>query len=83
MALLAHTTRLKIGSIMLDCSIVSEIDTKGMDALAKVYNGLASIMTILEQHEGGKFPIRSNVALLTVESHRRIKVQVRGIIAIV
>jgi len=66
-ALLAHTTCLKIGSIMLDCSIVSKIDTRGTHVLAQVCNGLPMIKTLLVQHGlpygGDGFPICSNVTL--------------------
>jgi hypothetical protein len=70
-ALLAHTTSSKIGSILLDCSIVSRLDTRGKNVLPRVCDGLPSIKTVPGQHvlrhEGDGFPICFNV---TLQSHR-------------
>ena len=63
-ALLAHTTCLKIGSIMLDCGVVTRIDTRGTDMSALLCNGMPLIKTVLGQYGLGYgvdgFPTHSN-----------------------
>jgi hypothetical protein len=67
-ALLAHTTCLKIGSIKFDCCIVSGTDARGMNALVQVCNGLPLIRTVPVQHglqhENGGFSTRSSDLLI-------------------
>jgi len=70
-ALLAHTTCLKVGSIMLDCCIVSRLDTRGKSVLPQVRNGLFLIKPVPGQHglryAGDGIPICFNV---TLQFHR-------------
>lgn len=50
MALLAHTTCSKIGSIMLDCGTVDRIDSKGTGVSALVCNGMPLIKIVYGQY---------------------------------
>lgn len=49
-ALLAHTTCLKIGSIMLDCGTVARVDSRGTGVSALVRSGMPFIKTLQRQY---------------------------------